>query len=150
MLIGSRQRLNTIPDALKLSTNDVPINPLSSVKSLGVLIDGNLTWQTRIDKLTKKIASGIGAIKRIRPFVPPATLLYIYSALIQPHFDYWNLVWGNCGETLSDYKSFRTAPLACELSLVMILMPKVLYDNWVEKICIPSVKFRKPLWYLNL
>ena len=29
-------------------------------------------------------------------------LLYIYSALIQPHFDYCNLVWGNCGKTLSD------------------------------------------------
>ena len=40
--------------------------------------------------------------KRIRPFVPPDTLLYIYSALIQPHFDYCNLVWGNCGKTLSD------------------------------------------------
>ena len=44
----------------------------------------------------------IGAIKRIRPFVPPDTLLYIYRALIQPHFAYCNLVWGNCGKTLSD------------------------------------------------
>ena len=50
----------------------------------------------------KKIASGIGAIKRVRPFVPPAILLYIYSALIQAHSDYCNLVWGNCGKTLSD------------------------------------------------
>ena len=111
MLIGSRQRLSTLPDTLELSisnelinrviSNEL-INPVSSVKSLGVFINENLTWQTHIDKLSKKIASGIGAIKRIRPFVPPATLLYIYSALIQPHFDYCNLVWGNCGKTLSD------------------------------------------------
>jgi len=102
MLIGSRQRLNTFPDTLELSIKDVPVNRVSSVKSLGVMIDENLTWQTHIDKWTKKIASGIGAIKRIRPFVPSATLLYIRSALIQPHFDYCNLVWGNCGKTLSD------------------------------------------------
>ena len=102
MLIGSRQRLSTLPNTLELSINNVPINRVSSVKSLGVLIDENLTWQTHIDKLSKKIASGIGAIKRVRTFVPPATLLYIYSALIQPHFDYCNLVWGNCGKTLSD------------------------------------------------
>ena len=102
MLIGSRQRLSTLPDTLKLSINNELINRVSSVKSLGVFIDENLTWQTHIDKLSKKIASGIGAIKRISPFVPPATLLYIYSALIQPHFDYCNLVWGNCGKTLSD------------------------------------------------
>ena len=95
MLIGSRQTLSTLPDTLELSINNESINRVSSVKSLGVFIDENLTWQTHIDKLSKKIASGIGAIKRIRPFVPPDTL-------IQPHFDYCNLVWGNCGKTLSD------------------------------------------------
>ena len=58
--------------------------------------------KTHIDKLSKKVASGIGAIKRIRPFVPPPTLHYIYNALIQSHFDYCNLVWGNCGKTLFD------------------------------------------------
>ena len=92
MLIGSTQRLSTLPDTLELSINNEPKN--LSVKSLGVFIDENLTWQTHIDKLCKKIASVIGAIKRIRPFVPPATLIYICSALIQPHFDYYNLVWG--------------------------------------------------------
>ena len=73
-------------------------------KYLGIFIDENLRWQTHIDKLSKKVASGIGAIKRIliRAFVPPSTLLYIYNALIQSHFDYCNLVWGNCGETLFD------------------------------------------------
>ena len=69
---------------------------------LGVFIDENLRWQTHIDKLSKKVASGIGAIKKIRPFVPPPTLRCIYNALIQSHFDYCNLVWGNCGKTLFD------------------------------------------------
>ena len=75
MLIGSRQRLSTLPDTLELSINYV--NRVSSVKSLGVLIDENLTGETHIDKLSKKIASGIDAIKRVKPFVPPAILLYI-------------------------------------------------------------------------
>jgi hypothetical protein len=30
------------------------------------------------------------------------TLHVIYQALIQPHFDYCNIVWGNCGKTLSN------------------------------------------------
>ena len=38
----------------------------------------------------KKIVSGIAAIKRVRQFVPPATLHLIYKALIQPYFDYCN------------------------------------------------------------
>ena len=46
------------------------------------------------------VTSGIGAIKRIRHLVPQATLHLIYQALIQPHFDYCNIAWGNCGITL--------------------------------------------------
>ena len=102
MLIGSRQKLSTLSNPLELSINNVPIEHVSSVKSLGIFIDENLRWQTHIDKLSKKVASGIGAIKRIRPFVPPPTLHYIYNSLIQSHFDYCNLVWGNCGKTLFD------------------------------------------------
>ena len=49
-----------------------------------------------MEKVTKKVASDIGAIKRIRHLVPQATLHLIYQALIQPHFDYCNAVWGNC------------------------------------------------------
>ena len=32
----------------------------------------------------------------------PATLHLIYKALIQPHFDYCNVVWGSCGIKLAD------------------------------------------------
>ena len=42
-------------------------------------------WHSQIDKITQKIASGIGAIERIRPFFPPATLRYICNALVQRH-----------------------------------------------------------------
>ena len=104
MLIGSRQKLSTLSNPLELSIDNVPIEHVSPVKSLGIFTDENLRWQTHIDKLSKKVASGIGAIKRIliRAFVPPSILLYIYNALIQSHFDYCNLVWGNCDKTLFD------------------------------------------------
>ena len=55
-----------------------------------------------MDKVTQKIDSCIGAIKGIRPFVPPATLRYICNALVQPHFNYCVVVLGKCDETLSD------------------------------------------------
>ena len=34
--------------------------------------------------------------------VPPATLHTIYHGLVQSHFDYCSVVWGNCAKTLSD------------------------------------------------
>ena len=102
MLSGSRQKLNTLTASPVLNINGTPINQVSPSKSLGARIDANLTWVSHIEKLAKKVASGIAAIKRIRQFVPPATLHLIYKALIQPHFDYCNVVWGSCGVKLAD------------------------------------------------
>ena len=39
---------------------------------------------------------------RVKPFVPQSTLLSIYNSLVQPHFDYCSLVWGNSGKTSSN------------------------------------------------
>ena len=75
---------------------------LKATKSLGVIIDDRLDCSSHIEKLIKKVASGIGAVKRVRHLVPQTTLKSIYLALIQPHFDYCNSVWGNCGSTLQD------------------------------------------------
>ena len=47
-------------------------------------IDEKLTWDALIDSICSKVSAEIGAMKRIKPFVPPATLQTIYKALIQP------------------------------------------------------------------
>ena len=58
-----------------------------AAKSLGVFVD--------VDKVLQKVAACIGAIKRTKPFVPHSTLLTIFNSLVQPLFDYCNVVWGN-------------------------------------------------------
>ena len=60
--------------------------------SLGVLIDENLTSENHVDALSKKNASGIGAIKRINHCLPPTTLHDVYYGLVQSHFDYCSMV----------------------------------------------------------
>ena len=70
MLIGSRQRLGTFTSSPALVINRTLINQVSTSKYLGVTIDENLTWDDHIDKVAKKIASSIAALKRVRQFVP--------------------------------------------------------------------------------
>ena len=82
MLIGSRQRLNTLTDSPTITINDNQVSQATTAKSLGVTIDNKLDWSSHIDKLTRKVAPGIGAIKRIRHLVPQAILRLIYQALI--------------------------------------------------------------------
>ena len=63
MLFGSRQKLSTLWNTLELSIDNVPIEHVSTDKSFGTFMDANLRWQTHSDKLSKKVAFGIGAIK---------------------------------------------------------------------------------------
>ena len=49
-------------------------------KSLGGLIDENLTWENHVDASSKKIASGIGALKRISHCFPlPPYMMHIMA-----------------------------------------------------------------------
>ena len=41
--------------------------------------------------------------------MPQSSLLNIYNSLVQSHFDYCSLVWGNCGKTLSNKLQNRAA-----------------------------------------
>ena len=102
MLIGSRQKMNSLSVLPDLEINGTQLNRVDFTKSLGVLIDENLTWSNHINAISNKISSGIGSIKRISHCVPPATLHNIYHGLVQSHFDYCSVVWGNCAKTLSD------------------------------------------------
>ena len=102
MLIGSRKKLNSLSVLPDLETNGTQLNRVGFTESLGVLIDENLTWSNHINAISKKISSRIGSIKRISRCVPPATLHNIYHGLVQSHFDYCSVVWGNCAKILSD------------------------------------------------
>ena len=151
MVIGSRQRLSTLSDTLELSIDNVPIEQVSSVKSLGIYIDENLTWHFHIDKLCKKIASAIGAIKRVKPFVPQSTLLSIYNSLVQSHFDYCSLFWGNCGKTSSNKLQKlqnRAARVITSSSYDVVSIP--CFITSARKNYILNVKFRKPSWFSSL
>ena len=54
MLIGSRQRLNTLPRPAHLTIGGVPVNQVSTAKSLGVYIDRDLFSMSCVGKLQLK------------------------------------------------------------------------------------------------
>ena len=71
-------------------------------QSLGLTIDAQLSWSKHVDKISKKVYSAIGALKRVRPFIATDVEVQIYNALILPHFDYCSPVWGGMSGCLSD------------------------------------------------
>ena len=93
MVIGSYQRLSRFDRSPALIIDNMPIKQVAVAKSLGVYVDEHLSWNAHISHISKKIASGINALKRCRPFVPFETLIYAFNSIVQPHFDYCDVVW---------------------------------------------------------
>ena len=102
MIIGSRQRLNAQCEEINISIDDRTIKRVDHTKSLGLTIDAQLSWSKHVDEISKKVSSAIGALKRIRPFIPTDVAVQIYNALILPHFDYCSPVWDGMSGCLCD------------------------------------------------
>ena len=102
MFIGSPYHINNIICEEPVVANGKPIPRINTQVCLGVNLDENLSWASHIEMICKKAGSGIGAIKRIKPFVPMHTLEFIYKSLVQPYFDYCSPLWDTCGKLLKD------------------------------------------------
>jgi hypothetical protein len=79
MVIGSNKRLGQIVQEIK---------KVHATKSLGLMIDDTLCWSVQVEKITKKVNSGLSIIRRLRNIVDYNTLVTVYKSIIQPHFDY--------------------------------------------------------------
>ena len=56
------------------------------VKYLGVLIDGNFSWNDDVTNVALTISKTIGIAARLRHFLPTSVLLNIHNSLNHPYF----------------------------------------------------------------
>ena len=126
---------------LKLHKN--AISEKDSVKYLGIMIDSTLTWQTHIDKISKKNSRAIGLLYKIRPFINIKIMKTLYYSFVYPHLLYAIEVWGSADIThlnslitlqkrvvrmitfsdirQTDYSFLPSDPLFLQLEIIKIL-----------------------------
>ena len=102
MLIGTYQKLASIIREPSIVVNSKPIERVDKYKCLGTTLDETLSWDQHINEIFLKVSRGLGALKRVRPYVPQSTLVTIYNTIVLPHFDYCSTVWGSIGICQSD------------------------------------------------
>ena len=109
MFSGSLHNLNNKVGDSPVLLNNVAVLRTNTYKCLGVEIDEKLSWEKHIETICNKASAGIGAIRRVKPYVPVDTLQAIYIALVQTYFDYCSRLWENCGKLLQDkLQKFRS------------------------------------------
>ena len=109
-----RQRL--VNDNLELFYNDNALHTITNDKILGVFVDNNLTWSEHVKHISKKIASNIWLLSKIKGFLSKDHRVQYYKSYIQPHIDFCNVVWGSTSDA-NKLKIFRLQKRACRVIL---------------------------------
>ena len=137
MVVSSRQKLQSLNDyTMNIYIDGIPINQSIQSKSLGLIIDEDLSWKAHIHEISKKVSSGIGTIKQVRPFVSMYTAIkiHVYKGLIEPHFDYCRAVWDGLTQQLSEKLEKlqnRAIRVITKSTVAMILVPDFFFTRLV-------------------
>ena len=94
MIINNRDR----PPDLNLMIGNSNIERCNVHKFLGVHIDDRLTFSTHTNKLSSKIARGIGVIRKMNQIVPKEVLRQLYFAFIYSNFTYAITTYGSASQ----------------------------------------------------
>ena len=95
MIIESQQRLTNITITIqKIELGEAEIKLVDKSKTLGVTIDEHLISKIQVDSIKKKVSKGIAMLRRMKEYVSISTLIKVYNAIIQSHFDYCSLCLG--------------------------------------------------------
>ena len=86
---------------LKLKLNGKRLYQTSSVKYLGIKIDQYLNWQDHISNIAIKLNKANAILYKVRQFVNQRTLISIYHAIFDSHFNYASIIWGQTKSSIN-------------------------------------------------
>jgi hypothetical protein len=86
-------KFSITPGAITL--NNVVISECNTIRSLGVFLSGNLSWQEHINHICGRLACVIAVLFKLSTNnVPTTVLISVYNGLFVPYIDYCSVLWG--------------------------------------------------------
>ena len=127
MFIGSSRNLNKKVRDNCVLLNNVLIPRAETFTCLGVDLDEKLSWEKHIEKICGKVSAGIGAMRRIKPFVPPVTpTCHTYKLFTKHWYSRILIIVRLCGIIAAKYskincKNFKIVQLGLSLEPATML-----------------------------
>jgi len=85
----TNRRRHQLP-ASALSVDGVMVDPVTSVRDLGIFIDADLVMRTHVQRTVSRCFAVLRQLRQIRHLVPPATLQTLVVTLVLSRLDYGN------------------------------------------------------------
>lgn len=80
----------------------IQLETQKSLKILGVTIDEKLNWSNQINNVKRKAFNTTRCLHRVNHLLPLKIKINLYNALITPHFDYADIIWGGTSKVNSN------------------------------------------------
>ena len=87
---------NAVIAVFDVKIGDEIVKQVSETKLLGITIDNKLSWDTHINKLSKKISCATGILSRIKDNIPSELHKNLYHTLFESHIAYGITAMGWC------------------------------------------------------
>ena len=85
---------------IRIQANDTILEQKKECKFLGVIVDEDINWKSHINHISNKVSKTIALLRLLKYTFPKKILTTLYMSLIQPYYNYCNVVWGAADTTI--------------------------------------------------
>ena len=100
MVVTTRQKQQINQLLLNLKYNLTDIEQVSTHTVLGVQIDSNLSWNTHVNALIKRLSKNTYLLSQLKKYASPEALKLFFEAHINSHINYASTLWDMCSQDL--------------------------------------------------
>ena len=99
VLLGTATRIGPLRDVVSVNVAGTPITLSHSIKSLGLVIDENLKFDSHVSAVCKSCFFHIRALRHLRPMMSTNTATMVACAIVSSRLDYCNSVLAGISDT---------------------------------------------------
>ena len=100
MVVTTRQKQQINPLILNLRYGSTEIEQTSSHTVLGVQIDSNMSWNTHVNNLIKRLSKNVFLLSQLKKYASQEALKLFFEAHINSHINYASTLWDMCSQDL--------------------------------------------------
>ena len=148
LILGSNTYVNRIKlsDLPSVSVSGISLPHVTEERSLGVVLQNNLSWRKHVSLISRKVHGTLHALKLNKNALSIEVRIKLVTALILPHLDYCCLVYHG----LSDELNIRLQRLVnCSIRFIYYLRRDVHIEPYRLRLGWLSVESRR-LYFLGV
>ena len=123
----------------KYVLNGLELEAITTEKDLGVMVDNKLNFHVHAATATKKANQILGVIKRTYQTRDEYTIPTLYKAMVRPHLEYGNAIWGPC--YLGDLRLVEGVQRRA--TKLIPRLHELPYEERLKELKLPSMEYRR-------